>query len=272
MRKIVYKVEPGMDRTQLEATTYQMRNFYVQMKDGFFSVLDIMNYIQHHSIVLMAKAGDHVLDVCCGRGLLLPLMRYERKNIASYTGVDIEPKNAVWRHQRVTDGKPIEPNYYPFETNFVQSNASKMASKLIPNHYDLVVYTSSIEHMQKETGMESLHEIRKVIAPNGRMILTCPNTPEDKHGYDTQYAAHIYEWKRSELIKGFEESGFSIKREYTILAGKNDIKSHYPELVTQLDGLIPNPWLIAVLSPLVPTNYAKEIAFILKPKSPKRQN
>ena len=36
-------------------TTYQMRNFYMQFRDGFFTNLDVMNYIQHLAAAHMAK-------------------------------------------------------------------------------------------------------------------------------------------------------------------------------------------------------------------------
>ena len=81
-----------MDPKGIYATTYQMRNFYQQMADGFFSSLDIMNYIQHQFCVNMMKKGDVVLDVCCGRGLLLPMIRWYKK-IREYWGVDIHEKN-----------------------------------------------------------------------------------------------------------------------------------------------------------------------------------
>src|SRR5262245_28038384 len=104
-REIVFRIEEGMDRQKVEATTYQMRNFYRQFNDGFFSRLDVFNYASHHWIA--KHAHGHVLDVCCGRGLVLPLLRYHGKGIESYTGLDIEPANAEWQYKRVTDGKRL---------------------------------------------------------------------------------------------------------------------------------------------------------------------
>ena len=66
-KEIVYRVEDGMDREKILCTTYQMRNFYMQFRDGFFTNLDVMNYIQHLAAAHMAKKGMNVLDVCCGR-------------------------------------------------------------------------------------------------------------------------------------------------------------------------------------------------------------
>lgn len=268
MKKIVHKVTEGMDRTDILCTTYQMRNFYRQLGDGFFSALDIMNYIQHYQIAKWCKPHNEVLDVCCGRGLMLPLLRYHAKDIKSYTGVDIRSKNAIWQTKRVTDGKPINKDeYYPFKTTFINSNVAEMSDK-IDKRFDVIIYTSSIEHMHKEDGQKSLEECYKLCKPNGIMILTCPNTPENQDGYDTQYKAHVYEWKRSELLDGLRDVGFTIITEWGIMGGKRDIKDAAEKLgllplVKRLEKFIPNEFLIPVLAPMFPKT-SKEIAILVK--------
>lgn len=266
-RQVVYRIEDETDRRDVVCTTYQMRNFYRQLGDGFFSVLDVMNYIQHHQVVKWCKRGNHLLDVCCGRGLLLPMLRYQVKDLGSYTGIDIEPKNAVFTEQRVTDGKPIEPNYYPFPVAFVESNVDSISSQLT-RKFDVIVYTSSIEHMHPNTGQQSLHECRKVSKPGSILILTCPNTPEDKSGYDTQYRAHVYEWKRSELLAGLRKAGFELITEYGLLHDTKTLEIEMDklgggELLRRVSQFVPNEWLIPVFSPMFPQS-AKEIGFICK--------
>jgi len=268
--KIVHKVEEGMDRQEILATTYQMRNFYRQFKDGFFTDLDVMNYIQHHQIVKRwCKKGKRVLDVCCGRGLLLPLLRYYAKEIESYTGVDIEPRNAVFVEKKVTTGESVDiEEYYPFPVHFVHSNAAEM-SQHFGRQFDVLVYTSSIEHMHKDMGQQSLHECKKLCSPNGVLILTCPNTPETQDGYDTQYKAHVYEWKRSELVLGLEKAGFVITEEWGLTIGKRDLvkemeKTGLGPMIKVLEKSIPREWLCPLLAPLFP-QAAKEIGFIARP-------
>lgn len=271
-KNIVHKVEPGMDRKQIEATTYQMRNFYRQFGDGFFSVLDVMNYIQHQQIVRWCKKGNYVLDVCCGRGLLLPLLRYERKEIGGYVGVDLEPKNVKFLTQRVTDGKPIDKDYYPFPVHYIESNVSEMStviqSKLGNKKFDVIVYTSAIEHMQKETGQKSLYECYRLSKKGAVLILTCPNTPEDQDGYNCQYAAHVYEWKRSELLEGIKSAGFELITEYGILIDKEVLHKEgerlgLSKLIERLELFVPSEWLLPVFAPMFPKQ-SKEIALVCK--------
>jgi len=267
VKTIVKRVEDGMNREDILCTTYQMRNFYRQLGDGFFSVLDVMNYIQHHQVVKWCKPGNHVLDVCCGRGLLLPMLRYQRKDIGGYTGVDIAPGNTTYRKKRVTDGKPIEDDYYPFPVRFVESNVAEMSSKL-DRLFDVIVYTSSIEHMHKDMGQQSLHECRSVAKAGTIMILTCPNTPEGQNGYDTQYRAHVYEWKRSELIAGLDLAGWEVVTEYGLLHNKTDLENELDavgmgNVFRRVSKFVPSEWLIPVFSPMFPRS-AKEIGFVCR--------
>lgn len=111
-KDIVYRVEDGMDREKILCTTYQMRNFYMQFRDGFFTNLDVMNCIQHLAAAHMAKKGMNVLDVCCGRSLMLPLLRYYAKDIASYTGVDISKAN-IKEAMRGATAKISNPKTWP---------------------------------------------------------------------------------------------------------------------------------------------------------------
>ena len=63
----------------------------------------------------------NVLDVCCGRSLMLPLLRYYAKDIASYTGVDISKAN-IKEAMRGATAKNLEPkdlaSYYPFRVGW----------------------------------------------------------------------------------------------------------------------------------------------------------
>ncbi len=222
MKQIVYKNDGSVPVEDILCTTYQMRNFYAQFRDGFFTNLDVMNYIQHLVAVRMMKKGNTILDVCCGRGLLLPLMRYHAKDIKKYIGVDIEPKNLTARTKHICNNKEINPEeFYPFETEWIISNVADMGDK-ISDEIDLIIYTSSIEHMQKADGERSLAECSKVLRLGGKLFLSCPNTPEGQDGFDVQYKAHVYEWKLSELRESLKASGFIVEEEYGLIGNIRD--------------------------------------------------
>jgi SAM-dependent methyltransferase len=264
---LVDSVPKGADRSEVYATTGQMRNFYTQLGDGYFTTLDTMNYMQHHMVVKMARKGDHLLDMCCGRGLLLPLLRYYKKDLGSYTGVDIKESNATFRKKKVHNNKPLTTGYYPFPVYFAHEDVAHMTDKLPKDHYDLIVYTSSIEHMHPDVGMKSLHEAYEVAAPGATMILTCPNTPEDQDGYDTQYSHHVYEWKRSEIEPALREVGWVLADVFGLLINVTELRealTKTPALAEAFEDqreYIPNEWLTPIYAFLFPEK-AKELAYI----------
>jgi SAM-dependent methyltransferase len=276
-KRLVHRVEDDMDRRELYATTYQMRNFYRQLGDGFFQPLDVMNYIQHHQVAKWCKPGTRVLDVCCGRGLLLPLLRYYAPKIGRYVGVDIKPGNAIFTDRRVTDGKPVEEGYYRFPVDLVEADAAEMAGPLRERglgEFDLIVYTSAIEHMNRPVGTATLGQCREVVAPHGSLVLTTPRTPEGKDGYDTQYRAHIYERTRAELLEDLAATGWAVIAEWGIFATMTDIRAVAKgqgllPFINRLARFVPSEWLAPMLAPMFP-DVAKEIAFMCSPQVARR--
>lgn len=269
-KEIVYRVEDGMNRKDILCTTYQMRNFYSQFHDGFFSNLDVMNYIQHFTAAQMAKKGDNIVDVCCGRSLMLPLLRYYARDIASYTGVDISMTNIKEAMRGAS--KRLQPGeyktYYPFKVEWKHGNVANM-SKVIPmESTDFVIYTSAIEHMHPEDGKQSLIECYKIMKKGAKMFLSCPNTPGN--GYDTQYRAHVYEWGYDELKNVLEEIGFKIKQEVGLVMGAKEMNDFYakqsPEIkkfFETMKAYVPTTWLTAIMSIPYPTA-SREILFIVE--------
>lgn len=270
-KSIVYKVEPNMNIQNVLCTTYQMRNFYNQFKDGFFSNLDIMNYIQHYTAAKMAKKNWNVVDVCCGRSLMLPLLRYHAKNIASYTGVDISKTNIreAMRGASKKLTKEELKTYYPFRVGWKLCNVAEMTKVIPTNSTDFVIYTSAVEHMHKDVGLASLKECYKIMKTGAVMFLSCPNTPGN--GYNTQYAAHVYEWGYQELKDTLINLGFTIENEVGLVMGIKDMKTFYSSMPDNslkrfydtLSLYMPSDWLSAIMAIPFP-KAAKEILFIVR--------
>lgn len=280
--KIVYKVEDGMDPETVLCTTYQMRDMYSQFGTAFFTPGDIMNYIQHDAAMKYIGKGHKVLDVCCGRALMLPLLRYNKSDIACYVGVDIEPKNygEAFRRAGVTPVKGrFAPNYpgqgksfYPFPVFFITSNVAEMSRELSKHHlttYDTIIYTASLEHMQKEAGIRSLQECYDLLRnENSTLFLSTPNTEGDP--YETQYAAHLYEWDLDEVLDVVADIGFSVVKIFGTLAKvrgyREKMQEYYPEVVPFYDELLqymPSRWVHAII-PVFTPKIADEVALVLR--------
>ena len=269
-KEIVFRVEDGMDREKILCTTYQMRNFYTQFHDCFFSNLDVMNYIQHFAAAQMAKKGYNIVDVCCGRSLMLPLLRYYAKDINSYTGVDISLTNIKEAMRGAS--KKLNPGeyktYYPFKVEWKNGNVAEMSKAIPENFADFVIYTSAIEHMHPEDGRQSLVECMKIMKKGARMFLSCPNTPGN--GYNTQYRAHVYEWGYNELKTTLKEIGFNIVQEVGLVMGAKEMNQFYeqqsPEIrqfFNTMKAYVPTTWLTAIMAIPYP-KASREILFIVK--------
>ncbi len=213
--KIVEKVDPDMDRRDILYTTYQMRNPFKQFADGVAGELDVHCYFQHCSAADLCPDGGIVLDVCCGRGLLIPFLRYRAKP-SGYIGVDACPENAKWRLGMDPRQETREKTDWGFSRTFIESEVSVMAQPIMEilkkRWVDLIVYTSAIEHMQPEAQRLSLLQCAQVSRRGTFLYLSCPVTEEGNSGYDAQYAAHIYEPQEKELRTWLEAAGWKVTK------------------------------------------------------------
>ena len=101
------------------------------------------------------------------------------------------------------------------------------------------------------------------------MFLSCPNTPGN--GYNTQYAAHVYEWGYDELKAEIKQIGLKIENEVGLVMGAKEMKAFYEQMpdsslkqfYNSLKKYVPNDWLTAFMSIPFP-KASKEILFIVR--------
>lgn len=264
--KIVHRREPTDDPRTILATTYQMRNPFRQFYDGAATELDVLCYFEHAQAADLCPKGGAVLDVCCGRGLLLPFLRY-RAHPRLYCGVDIHPQNAKWR-EGADPRRETDQVVYPFPTYFVESNVATMTAPVqaqCPEPFDLIVFTSSIEHMQPTAQQAALRECTILAAPTARLYLTCPVTPEGLIGYDTQYAAHVYEPTESELRTWLGQAGWSVRARYGLVTKtkyyRQALHGQALAVANRLYDAMPREQALPTIAALFPA-CALEVAFV----------
>lgn len=129
------------------------------------------------------SAGRRVLDIACGEGYGSALLA---RNAAQVTGVDVSPQ-AV-EHARRT---------YASLQNLKFQSGSCAAIPLPDASVDLVVSFETLEHIAEHDAF--LDEIARVLAPEGVLLLSCPNKAEysDKRGFANEF--HVKELYRGEL-------------------------------------------------------------------------
>lgn len=286
-KKIVLRMKAGDDRREIYASTYQMKNPFHSFADGCITENDVFCYFQHvFSADLCPREGARVLDMCCGRGLLLPFLRYRGiprgvPRPSLYVGVDLEPKNAQWKDgfDPRRRGKEKKESGWGFEILFVESSVAEMVEplrKALPGPgpvFDFITFTSSIEHMQPDAQRAALQQAREVAHGETIFYLTCPITPEDRDGYDCQYSAHIYEPKSSELKEWLDAAGWKIEREIGLVTKIGAVKD-----ILILEDLrkakkilrdMPREMALPVIAHLFP-QCATEMAYICSLKQNKR--
>ena len=128
-------------------------------------------------------AGKRVLDVACGEGYGSALLA---RSAAQVVGVDVSPE-AILHATRAYAGVA--------NLSFMRGDCTRLP--LEDASVDLVASFETLEHIAQQA--EFLDEIARVLAPEGLLLLSCPNKLEysDRRGYANEF--HVKELYREEL-------------------------------------------------------------------------
>ena len=197
----------------------QMDNFYQALARGEVKASGVMNYIQHLYIALRCPENASVLDMCCGRGLQLPLLARYSPSLGSYVGIDLAEAALAEAELTLRD---LRKNYrLSFPVSFYRCDVSDPSLARL-GKFDVVVYTSALEHMPRDKGAESLRNAATCLADSGRLYLSTPRTPRDAIRR-LQYSVHVYEWDRAELEAVLTSAGLDIVDCFGLLPPDTDI-------------------------------------------------
>lgn len=199
-----YQSPPGTPMIGVYSVN-QMDDFYAALAVGEVTPTGIMNYLQRLLITERCRPGDRVLDVCCGRGLQLPVLYRYRPDLTSYVGLDISPENLAEAAARQASLDAVHPRDFPIE--FHQCDVALSWPEIGP--FDVVIYTSALEHLPRELGVASLRHTAAALASDARLYLSTPNTPGEPPR-TLQHRVHIYEWSHQELTAVLNEVGLVV--------------------------------------------------------------
>lgn len=241
-----------------------MDNFYHSFSKGIVKTSGVMNYIQHLYIAQNINAYSDVLEVCCGRCLLVPLLNRYANNISSYVGIDISADNL--REAK----KTIKKLDIKFPIDIHEMDVTKL-TKQLNRKFDTIVYTSSIEHMSKENGILSLENVYDKMRNNGILYLSSPRT-RVVEPRKLQYKVHVYEWEKEELELEMVKCGFDIVDRIGLLSEDinvllSNIQEKYgtqtKELIEEILNKIPREFVEPVITSAFPC-LSKEILYVCK--------
>jgi SAM-dependent methyltransferase len=136
-----------------------------------------------YHFALPLVAGREVLDVACGEGYGSALLA---RSAARVSGVDIAP--AAIAHAR---------SRYAGAPNLAFHVADCAALPFADASFDAVVSFETIEHITAQDAF--LDEVRRVLRPDGFVVLSCPNKAEYTDARDHVNEFHVRELYRDEF-------------------------------------------------------------------------
>jgi SAM-dependent methyltransferase len=262
-----YRTRPGTPMIGPYSVN-QMDDFYAALAVGQVKPTGIMNYIQRMFVAERCPTGARVVDVCCGRGLQLPVLYRYRSDIDSYLGLDISSDNLAEARTRVTELDRLYGRDFPIE--FCRCDVS--APWPMAATFDVAVYTSALEHLPRELGVASLRRTAAALAPTGRLYLSTPNTagpPPRK----LQHRVHVYEWSDAEVRDVLTDAGLVVETVVGLLPpAEADLAVALERAYGQgaaawyrdLRAVVPSAFLDAVSAATVP-DVAVELLYVCAP-------
>ena len=202
-------------------STNQMDDFYAALARGEAKPSGLMNLMQHLIVAEACQPGTgiRVLDVCCGRGLALPLLRRYAPQIAGYVGLDISTANLNEARARIEALRVSYGDLFP--VRLVECDVAEPWPDLA-GQFDVAVYTSALEHLPAELGAQSLRSTATALAPGGVLYLSTPQAfgPPPR---PLQYRVHVYEWSREEVEQVASDAGLIVEDVIGLLPPEPDV-------------------------------------------------
>lgn len=212
-----YATRPGTPMVG-HYSTNQMDDFYQALGRGEAKPSGLMNLLQHLIVAEQCAPNSRVLDVCCGRGLALPLLYRYAPTIEGYVGLDISADNLDEARERI---EALRATYgAPFPVDLVECDVAQPWPAL-PS-FDVALYTSALEHLPFELGVQSLRNTAAALAPGGVLYLSTPAAvgPPPR---PLQYRVHVYEWSRDEVEQVIGEAGLVVENVLGLLPPAPDL-------------------------------------------------
>lgn len=172
------------------------------------------HYLRWTHVLHFAKMGMKVLDVGCGTGNLLEVFWRNRYTPKRFVGIDVRAQTIQKLNEQWTD-----------KVDFAQFLAMDVVNEVPPDDdWDIICCFEVLEHIGREKGPQFLKNIKQVMKPNTKFLLSTPC-------YDARVGAadnHIIEgevgeWTFKDLYK-LLEFGFKIKQVNGTFASQKDIR------------------------------------------------
>jgi ubiquinone/menaquinone biosynthesis C-methylase UbiE len=157
-------------------------------------------------------ANDKVLDFGCGPGSFLSVLN-ESGQFDSAVGVDLASNQIEFAKRE------IAPKSVTGKLKFIGLDANSSKMPFEDNTFDVITLIEVIEHIHPYVVMRIFEELKRVLKPDGRFIVTTPNYrslwPAIEYGLNKfspvkYHDQHINKYTPNSLIKFLETAGLEI--------------------------------------------------------------
>lgn len=155
------------------------------------------HYIWASRVPSFKARRARVVDMGCDVGEIRKIISksFYTKN-PYYLGVDMD-------HSLLVSGSKEIQTKIP--AIYVQYDATLKLKFIKSESVDLVYAGEMIEHFEKKFGISFLREIKRILRPGGRFLLSTPNKSNSKG-----YSFHVYEYKIDEMKRIVKKIGFKV--------------------------------------------------------------
>lgn len=157
--------------------------------------------VEHHRIVAKlalkyTKNGGSVLDIGCGLGHILELIKVANTSLQLYA-IDTDQYCLEITRNKITDVETI-----------LMAPSPRIDLQNFYNKFDTCIMSHSLEHMLSP--VDTINDVMKCLKPNGVLILAVPNPIRPQVILNSilkkKYAnkGHVYSWDRAHWINFLE--------------------------------------------------------------------
>lgn len=196
-----------------------------------------------------------ILDVGCGRELPLAKTLYSSRYIPkSYTGIDYGPINDDVRYMLIKTGK-FPGKYLP---------TLDVCDYIVDDKFNLITCFEVFEHVEPGHGIRMLRQLKKLLSPDGRLMLSTPCYDEKTGAADN----HVNETTYFALGAILEAVGFEVENVWGTFASIKDYIVFIEELglgktYERLREYYDTNYLATIFAPLFPSR-ARNCLWVLK--------
>ncbi|MBK9292990.1 MAG: class I SAM-dependent methyltransferase [Oligoflexia bacterium] len=155
--------------------------------------------------------GSSVLDLGCGPGSFLYVLSKQKKNINA-TGADLASTQIEFAKKTVTSSNSNTINFKNVDFN-------KAYLPFEDSSFDYITCIEVIEHIHPHLALKTLSEAKRLLKPNGKIIVTTPNYRSmwpvieyalEKLSPVKYHEQHISKFTPNALAKFLEAAGFNL--------------------------------------------------------------